>query len=61
MSDHSLPVKAPANDIWKRGVYRPGDGDRATPTRPGSLDAKVLPSVYGEQLRYPDGRVEKTK
>lgn len=38
-------VAAPANDIWARPVYRPGDGDSNTYVpRPGSLRAFSLPS-----------------
>lgn len=38
-------VKAAENDLWKRPVYRSGDGDsmRQVP-RAGSLDAFSLPS-----------------
>ena len=38
-------VKAAENDLWKRPVYRSGDGDsmRQVP-RAGSLDAFNLPS-----------------
>ena len=48
---------APANDVWKRSVYRPGDGDVISAVRPGSLDIAELPSRFGNELHYRDGRV----
>jgi hypothetical protein len=38
-------VKAPDNDLWRRGTYRTGDGDyTAQVPRAGSLVAFSLPS-----------------
>jgi hypothetical protein len=38
-------VKAPDNDLWRRGTYRTGDGDyTAQVPREGSLRAFSLPS-----------------
>jgi hypothetical protein len=38
-------VKAPDNDLWRRGTYRTGDGDHtAQVPREGSLVAFSLPS-----------------
>jgi len=38
-------VKAPENDLWRRGTYRIGDGDHtAQVPRAGSLRAFSLPS-----------------
>ena len=38
-------VKAPENDLWRRGTYRTGDGDyTAQVPRAGSMDAYALPS-----------------
>lgn len=48
---------APANDVWKRSVYQPGDGDVIGAVRPGSLDIAEVPSRFGNELHYRDGRV----
>ena len=48
---------APANDVWKRSDYIPGDGDVISAVRPGSLDIAELPSRFGNELHYRDGRV----
>ena len=38
-------VRAPDNDLWRRGTYRTGDGDHtAQVPREGSLKAFSLPS-----------------
>lgn len=38
-------VRAPDNDLWRRGTYRTGDGDHtAQVPRAGSLRAFSLPS-----------------
>ena len=48
----------PQNDLFKRPVYKAGDGDQATAIRPGSLDGLQIPSRMGDTLHYRDGRKE---
>lgn len=58
MSGQQTPTPAAKNDLWRRSTYQPGDGDVVSATRPGSLDALKLPSLYGQERRYRDGRTE---
>lgn len=46
----------PRDDLFKRPVYKAGDGDMATAIRPGSLDGLKVPSRMGDTLHYRDGR-----
>lgn len=39
--DEALP---PTNDLWKREVYRPGNGEQSQPLRAGSQEAFTKPS-----------------
>jgi len=36
---HPDEAKPPTNDLWKREVYRPGNGEQSQPIRAGSQDA----------------------
>lgn len=48
----------PSDDIMKRPVYVPGDGEVRSIARPGSQDALAVPSIFANSRIYRDGRVE---
>ncbi|CAB4199931.1 hypothetical protein UFOVP1356_15 [uncultured Caudovirales phage] len=49
---------AAADNVWKRSTYTPGDGDVIRTMRPGSLTALEVPSIFGNERRFRDGRTE---
>lgn len=59
MSDETTPgVALPrGSDLFARPPYRTGDGEVVVPPRPGAQDALDVPSRFGDELRYRDGRV----